>query len=105
MKVVVKFTTRARQDLFALLVARTPTAGDAARFGAEFLEDVEQQLRDHDGIPPDAEQYVDSRGTTWWWRYVNGIWLAYRIDDQTSWLFRTVRQVTVFAFEPLPPAR
>lgn len=104
MKVVVEFTTEARIDLFAVLAARMPTAGGAARFSAEFLEEMEQQLRAHDGLPPGAEQHADADGVSWWWRYVNGIWMGYRLEDRTTWLFKTVRRVTVFAFEPRPPA-
>ena len=96
MRVVVEFTTDARADLVALLSARMPTAGDAVRFAAEFLVDME-------GQPPDAEKYIDDDGVTWWWRYVNGIWLGYGFEDRTAWMFRMVRQVTVFAFRPLPP--
>ncbi|MCI0705010.1 MAG: hypothetical protein L0241_28455 [Planctomycetia bacterium] len=104
MKIVVEFTTAARIDLFALLAARMPTEGDAARFGAEFLTDMEGQFRDYDGLPPGAEKYSNANGTVWWWRYMNGIWAVYTLEDRTSWLFRAVRAVTVFAFEPLPPA-
>jgi hypothetical protein len=104
MKVVVEFTTESRAELFALLTARMPTEGDAARFAAEFLEDMGQQLRDYEGQPPEAEKHVVDDRETWWWRYVNGIWMGYRFEDRTAWMFRTVRQVTVFAFEPLPPS-
>jgi hypothetical protein len=103
MKVVVEFTTESRADLVALLSARMPTPGDAVRFAAEFLVDMEEQLRDYEGVPPGAEEYTDNNGVTWWWRYVNGIWLGYGFEDRTSWMFKTVRQVTVFAFRPLPP--
>lgn len=82
-----------------------PTEGDAARFGAEFLEDIGEQLREHEAQPPGAEKFVDENGTTWWWRYINGVWVTYLFEDRTGWMFRTVRQVTVFGFEPLPPER
>jgi hypothetical protein len=52
MRVVVEFTMGAREDLFTLLAARMPTEGDAARFGAEFLADIEQQLREHEDCRP-----------------------------------------------------
>ena len=55
MKVVVEVTVAAREDLVALLAARMPTEGDAARFGAEFIEDIKQQFRDHDGLPPGVD--------------------------------------------------
>lgn len=102
MRIVVEFTVEARAELFALLAARVPTEGDAARFGELFLEDIEQQFRDYEGLPPGVESYVGARGTVWWWRYVDGIWLAYTFEDSTSWMFRTVRTVMVIAFEPFP---
>ncbi len=103
MNVIVEFTTGAREDLFALLEARMPTAGDAARFGAEFVADIEQQLRDYEGQPPGAEKHIDAAGVSWWWRYINGVWVGYGIEDRPAWMFRTVREVTVFAFRPRPP--
>lgn len=103
MKVVVAFTTESRADLVALLSARTKAPGDAVRFAAEFLVDMEEQLRENDGVPPGAKRYVDDNGAEWWWKYTNGVWLVYSLEDRTSWMFKTVRQVTVVAFESQPP--
>jgi hypothetical protein len=104
MTVVVEIANNAREDLFALLAVRTPTEGDAARFAAEYLEDIERQFREYQGPPPMAEVRVDSWGDVWWWHYANGIWTGYTVATQARRLFRPpVRTFRVVAFRARPP--
>jgi len=70
MKVVVEFTTGSRHDLLQLLATLTPNEGDAVSFGEVYLDEMEQQFRQHEGPPPGATIRTDGDGTVWWWRYV-----------------------------------
>ena len=84
MKVVVECTTEARAELVALLAARMPTEGDAVRFAAEYVEDIEQQFREHEGPPPGSRRLRRTGTEEWWWRYANGIWTVFRIADRSG---------------------
>jgi hypothetical protein len=105
MRVVVEVTTEAQAELVALLTTRMPTEGDAVRFAAEFLEDIQQQFQEHEGPPPTAEVWVAPDGRMWWWRYTEGVWTGYTSVAQPRRLFRPlIRTFTVVAFRVRPAA-
>lgn len=103
MKVVVEVTVAAREDLLALIAARTPTVGDATNFAAVYLGDIAQQLQEHEGPPPGSRRVRRHGAEEWWWRYADGVWTLFRIVDRPGWLFSATRTITVFAFEPSLP--
>ena len=99
MRIVVEFTVASRVEIVNLLTRRLADEGDAVRFATLYLEDIEQQLRRHEGPPPDAEQRVREDGSIWWWRYAEGIWTAFQISDTTRrFMGITVRRIQVFSF-------
>jgi hypothetical protein len=104
MRVEVMFEPEARNDLLTLLAARTADTGDAIGFGLIYLRDIVEQFERHRGLPSGARRVRMPDGHDWWWRYVNGVWVIYRLSDRKTWLFGgVVRTVRVIGFEPGPP--
>jgi hypothetical protein len=105
MRIVVEIRTEARAELVALLAPRMSTEGDAVRFAAEFLEDIQQQFHEYGGPPPAAEVWVDPAGRVWWWRYTEALWTCYTSVTRAGRLFRPpTRTLTVVAFRVRPGA-
>jgi hypothetical protein len=105
MRVEVTILPEARHDLLTLLAPRTQSESDAIHFGYTYLEDLDRQFQRFDGIPPGSRRVRGADGSERWWRYVNGIWVVYRIADRSRWLFGgLIRTVTITAFESAAPA-
>lgn len=104
MRVEVTFEPEARSDLLALLAGRTADSGDAIGFGVIYLRDLVEQFVRHRGLPPGVRRVRTPDGREWWWRYVNGVWVVYRLDDRRTWLFGgVIRTIRVIGFESGPP--
>jgi hypothetical protein len=104
MKVIVAILPEARQDLLTLLEPRATITTDTIGFGRIYLEDLEQQFVKYNGYPPGARRTQTSDGSEWWWRYVDGVWVVYRIAEARRWFGGLVRNVTIVGFEAAPPA-
>jgi len=103
MRVAVQVTADARHELLKLLARRFPDEGDALRFAALFVEDLEQQFLRHAGPPPDSYSRRVGNGTVWW-RYTDGIWANFTTATRGSRLLGGVRRIiTVIGFEANPP--
>ena len=85
MKITVEILPATREDLIALLEPRTLVKADAVAFGYTYLADIEDQFRKYDGHPPGAKRTKGLDGNDWWWRYVNGVWVVYRVVDSRRW--------------------
>jgi hypothetical protein len=104
MRVIVEILPTAREDLITLLEPRSPVKADAVAFAYTYLADIEDQFQKFDGLPPGARRTPGPDGNDWWWRYVNGVWVVYRISNSRRWRFgAVVRTVTVVAFEAAFP--
>jgi hypothetical protein len=94
---------QARQELLDLLTPRVPEPGGVARFGGVFIDDMEDTFRRHDGRPPGTERRDGPQGSRYWWLYVEGVWVGFRIGRRRVSMFRTLRVVTVTAVRSAPP--
>lgn len=104
MKIVVQVSTAARAELVRLLSGRVPDPADAVRFATLYVEDLVQQFRLHRGAPPEAERWDDGPRGFYWWRYVEGVWVLFRVTERPAGLLgQAIRTVTVLAFRERPP--
>lgn len=101
MKIAVVILPTAREELLELLEPRSLVKADAVLFAYTYLTDIENQFQKHDGYPPGAKRTKDLEGSDWWWKYVNGVWVVYRVADSRRWRFGTI---TVISFEGSLPA-
>jgi len=103
MIVEVEWTTDARSELVAVLEDSAPTGQDALLTAMIYLDDMDDQFKQHGGPPPGAR--VRPRPDGGWWLYADGLWVAYTIQDRSAgWLRpRRIRRIVVVAVEATPP--
>ncbi len=105
MNVEVEYVTGVQSELFRLLRRRTSSAEDALRYTGLFLDDIEEQLAEHEAELPGAVRRLLLDGSRWWWKYIDGVWMAYTLTDRRrAWVFGpTTRTVLVHGFDAVPP--
>ncbi len=105
MRIEFDVSPSARAELLAILEARSQSVADALSTAQIFIQDIEEQLL-LKGEPPRGSTVVYRGSKSFWWFYVEGIWLGIRVKE-TSSIFRIkTRRLTLrAAVAKLPDAR